>query len=61
VYGEEIVYADFSVPQPLFLTEDHEKWWRRQEHPERYQLLKGRAHFRGQHGQNLVFTNVVYK
>ncbi len=26
VYGEEIVYPDFSVPQPLFVKEEHAKW-----------------------------------
>ncbi len=35
--------------------------WRGQEHQDRYQLTNGRAHFRGQHGQNLVFKNVAYK
>lgn len=34
--------------------------WRAQIHPDRYQLLQGRAFFKSSHGQNLLFKNITY-
>lgn len=68
VYGEELLYPDFSVEIPRFLSEDDKAWWLqhlREDRPaaitERFMISGDRAYFRGQNGQNLVLRNVIFR
>lgn len=64
VIAEELVYPDFRIKLPSFISQEHEKIWltlwdqfTEDEH-DRCIVDRGWAYYRGQHGQNLVLEDV---
>lgn len=66
--AEELVYPDFSIPEPGFVLAQHAAWWRarvaaqqaQQAQRARFELRGGRARYLGQHGQVLLLRNVSW-
>lgn len=64
--AEELVYPDFSIPEPRVVLEEHGAWWRAQvaaqraQRAQRFVLRGGRALYLGQHGQALLLRNVAF-
>jgi hypothetical protein len=65
-YAEELIYPDFSLREPHFLSEEHAAFWRSTVTGpgdyllERFTLWHGRAYYTGQRGQNIVLRNVSF-
>jgi hypothetical protein len=56
VYGEELVYPDFGLPEPLFAQPEHAERWRAGlgSIADRAVLANGFVMYKSQHGQNFV-------
>ncbi|GAA5907870.1 hypothetical protein JCM6882_004578 [Rhodosporidiobolus microsporus] len=59
-YAQELLYPDFEIREPFFVTKEQKQRWRRmvQGVKQRGSLQDdGWVSYRGQHGENYVFTN----
>ncbi|KAJ6558643.1 hypothetical protein B0H10DRAFT_1967288 [Mycena sp. CBHHK59/15] len=62
LYAEELIYPDFELREPYFAKEAHRERWRKStaDISERAVLNSGWMIYKGQSGQNFVFSNVKY-